>query len=172
MARDALIHALRHVAMLDGLSPLQVTEIAYRADRIVFKTGSIITTALQPADAAIVIVSGTAEQITGPGLKANTQLLPPGTIIADMAMLVETTPTSTVVAATEVRALRIGRKDLLQLMAEDPSLAQHFITKAAGRLRNIASQMRQIEQGLRLALTAGPQPAALPSAPSAPPTHH
>ena len=154
MATDALIHALRHIAMFDGLSPLQITEIARRADRIVYKPGSRITQAHQPADAAIVLVSGTAERIEGPGLADQSQPLPAGTIIAEMAMLIETVTASTVVAVTEVRALRIARDEMHELIAEDPALAEHFVGKAAGRLRDVAGQLREIENCLARASSA------------------
>ena len=163
MATDALIHALRHIAMFDGLSPLQITEIARRADRIVYKPGSRITQAHQPADAAIVLVSGTAERIEGPGLADQSQPLPAGTIIAEMAMLIETVTASTVVAVTEVRALRIARDEMHELIAEDPALAEHFVGKAAGRLRDVAGQMREIENCLARALATSPQSVALTS---------
>lgn len=173
MATDALIHALRHIAMFDGLSPLQITEIARRADRIVYKPESRITQAHQSADAAIVLVSGTAQRIEGPGLVDQSQPLPAGTILAEMAMLIETVTASTVVAVTEVRALRIAREEMHELIAEDPALAEHFIAKAAGRLRDVASQMREIENGLALALATSPQSVALTSAsPTHSPTQH
>ncbi len=148
MTRDALIHALRQIALFDGLSPLQITEIARRADRIVYKPGQTIITAHQPTDATVVIFSGTAERISGPCLEQLSQSLPAGSIIAEMAMLIDLTPTSSVVALTEVRALRLTRSEMCRLIAEDPALADHFIGKAVGRLQDIATKMRDIEMDL------------------------
>lgn len=177
MARDALIDALRHIAMFDGLSPLQITEIARRAARIVYRPGNTITKAGQPSDAAVVLVSGTAQRIAGPGIASEPQPLPPGTIISEMAMLIDTTPASTIVALTEVRALRIARDDMLELLAEEPELAEHFVAIAAGRLRNIATHMRDIEQELSHTLAPDSDGARLPAtiqpgAPAPAPTHH
>lgn len=167
MARDTLIHALRQITLFDGLSPMQITEIARRADRIVFKPGSAISTAHRPADGAIILVSGKAERIAGPGLQTAPQLLPAGTIVTEMAMIIDTTPTSTVIAVTQVRALRIGREDIHELIAEDPSLGDHFMAKAAGRLNEIAAHMREIESELTHALKHPPASGRLPSATAA-----
>lgn len=148
MATHALIHALRQIAFFDGLSPLQITEIARRADRVVFKPSQTIVNAHQPIDAAIVIFSGSAERISGPGLDRSSQPLPAGTIIAELAMLIDLVPTSSVVAVTSVRALRLLRTEMHRLIAEDQTLGEHFIAKAVSRLRDIATNMRSIESDL------------------------
>ncbi|MGD9668715.1 MAG: cyclic nucleotide-binding domain-containing protein [Hyphomicrobiaceae bacterium] len=154
MAKDDLIRALRQIALLDGLSPLLITEIARRADRVVYKPRQAILTADQPTDAATIIFAGTAERISGPGLQQSPQPLPAGTIIAEMAMLIDLTPTSSIIAMSEVRALRLSRNEIHQLIAEDPALGEHFIAKAVGRLRDIAAQMRDIERELATALVS------------------
>ena len=154
MAKDALIHALRQISLFDGLLPLQITEIARCADRVVYKPGQAIITAHQPADAAIVLISGTAERTSGPGLKQTPQHLPAGTIIAEMAMLIELTPASSVVADTEVRALRLTRTELHRLIAEDSAFGEHFIAKAVERLKDIAVDMRNIEEALAASMTS------------------
>lgn len=152
MATDTLIQALRQIALFDGLSPLQVTEIARRADRVVYKPRQVITIANQPIDAAIVIFSGTAERISGPGLKQSPQQLPAGTIIAELAMLIEMVPNSSVVALTQVRALRLARTEMHRLIAEDPTLGEHFVAKAVARLKDIEANMRHIEADLAVVL--------------------
>ena len=148
MAKDALIEALRQLPLLQGLKPIQVTEIARRADRIIHRPGTNITKAGVAIDAAILIIAGRAERLDGPGISRVPQTLPPGSIIAEMAMIIEFTPNSTINAASEVRALRITREEMHNLIAEDPELAKHFISKAASRLKEIAGHMRQISDGL------------------------
>ena len=145
MSKDVLITSLRQVGLMQGLSPYQITEIARRADRIVFKPGDTIIAADAHADAAILIVSGTAERRHGPGLDGSPEPLPAGVILGEMAMLIDTSHSSTVVAATQVRALRIARSDMHDLMAEEPAVAEHFIAKIAGRLTDLAKEMRDID---------------------------
>ena len=148
MAQNPLIAAVRKIALFEGLPPLQITEIARRADRIVYKPGATIVRANQPLDAAIIIIAGTAQRISGPGLAGSPQELGEGTLLSEMAMLIETEPGSTIIAKTEVRALRLPREEMHRLMAQDQGLADHFIAKSVGRLRAIAEEMRQVESGL------------------------
>lgn len=146
MATDALVLPLLNVPLFQGLKPLQLSEIARRADRIVYKPGDVIVAAHDEADAAVLLVSGEAVRTEGPGLEAGgNEAVPAGALIAEMTMLIETECTSTVVARTPVRALRITRSEMLALMTADPTLAEHFIDKISGRLSTFVEELREID---------------------------
>lgn len=144
MAIDALIKPLLRVELFRGLKPLQITEISRRAFRTVYKPGEVIIEADKGADAAVLIIQGEAVRVSGPGTGAG-QVLPEGSLLAEMAMLIETDHTSTVVAKTPVRALRITRSEMHEQMADDQALADHFITRIADRLSVIAEELRAID---------------------------
>jgi CRP-like cAMP-binding protein len=163
MAIDALVRPLLNVPLFQGLKPLQLTEIARRADRIVYRPGDVIVTAHAGADAAVLVVSGEAVRTEGPGLEdGGKEAIPAGALISEMTMLIETECTSTVVARTPVRALRITRSEMLAHMAADPSLADHFIEKISGRLSSFVEGLREIDRSLGTAGT--PMGAGLPTA--------
>ncbi len=147
MAIDALVKPLLGVELFRGLRPLQVTEIARRAFRTVYKPGEVIIAAGSEGDAAVLIVSGEAERVEGPEGPMS-QTLPLGTLLGEMAMLIETEHTSTVVARSTVRALRIARSEMQEQMADDSQLADHFVTRIAERLSRIAGELRQIDGAL------------------------
>jgi CRP-like cAMP-binding protein len=63
-------------------------------------------------------------------------------------MLIDTEHTSTIVARTAVRALRIARSELHRHMIEDPTLADHFVSKISGRLRRLAVELHRIDSTL------------------------
>lgn len=147
MAIDALVQPLLRVELFRGLKPLQITEISRRAFRTVYKPGETIIEADKAGDAAVLIVSGDAVRVAGPGVGA-AEALPEGTLLGEMAMLIETEHTSTVVARTAVRALRITRSEMHEQMAEDQALADHFIARIADRLHVIAEELRQIDAAM------------------------
>ena len=149
MAIDALVRPLLGVPLFQGLKPLQLTEIARRADRIVYKPGDVIVAAHGEPDAAVLVVSGEAVRTEGPGLeRGSNESLPAGALISEMTMLIETECSSTVVAPSSVRALRISRSEMLAHMNDDPALAQHFIDKISGRLSLFVSGLREIDDSL------------------------
>jgi len=161
MAIDALVLPLLNVPLFQGLKPLQLTEIARRADRIVYKPGEVIVTAHEGADAAVLVVSGEAVRTEGPGLEnGRREDIPAGALISEMTMLIETECSSTIVARTSVRALRITRSEMHAHMADDPSLAEHFIQKISGRLTSFVESMKEIDETLaKLGPPAGTVPA-------------
>ncbi|MCB1519740.1 MAG: cyclic nucleotide-binding domain-containing protein [Hyphomicrobiaceae bacterium] len=148
MALDFLARPLLQLELFDGLRPEQIAEIARRAERKIFRAGDCIIERDTPADAAIVIVSGQAQRTAGPDMTSGPELVPEGALLGEMGMLVDTEYTSTVLAVTSVRALRITRDELLQQMAEDPEIAEHFVRKIAQRLQALADEMRAIENQL------------------------
>ncbi len=149
MAIDALVRPLLNVPLFQGLKPLQLTEIARRADRIVYKPGDVIVAAHGETDAAVLVVSGEAVRTEGPGLETGAnEAIPTGALISEMTMLIETECTSTVVARTPVRALRITRSEMHAHMVADPSLADHFVAKISGRLSTFVEGLREIDRSL------------------------
>lgn len=147
MTIASIVQPLQHVALFQGLSAQRLNEIARRAERIVFKPGEAIATVDEPAAGAVLIVAGEARRVAGPGVEG-AEALPAGTLIGEMGMLVDTISSSTVVAATSVRALRLSREEMLSLMAREPDLAEHFIARITERLHDVAAEMRAIEEGL------------------------
>jgi CRP-like cAMP-binding protein len=164
MAIDALVKPLLRVALFQGLKPLQITEIARLADRIIYRPGEFIIREREPGDAAILIVSGEAVRVRGPELQMPAEPVPEGALIGEMAMLIETEHTSTVVARTAVRALRITRESIHAQMKEDPFLANHFLSRISSRLKLLADELRQADQ-----ILAHPPALASEAAIAAPP---
>jgi CRP-like cAMP-binding protein len=161
MAIDALVRPLLDIAIFRGLKPLQLTEIVRRAERTVYRPGQILIEENAEADAAIVIVAGEAVRVSGPDLQSRAEPVPPGALLAELAMLIETQHTSTVVARSSVRALRLPRAEIHEIMAQDPDMADHFVQKIAGRLHDMHGELSRIYYGLD-ATPAMAGPAMLP----------
>jgi CRP-like cAMP-binding protein len=148
MAHDALVDPLQRVALFQGLKPEQIAEIGRQAERIVFRPGDRIIEEGGEGDAAFLIVAGDAMRTSGPEIQGAAERISPGSLIGEMAMLIDTEHTSTIIAEGPVRALKITRASLHGQMAADPSLADHFVTKIIGRLHALAEELRNIDREL------------------------
>jgi CRP-like cAMP-binding protein len=149
MSIDAVVKALLGVELFQGLKPMQITEIARRTDRIAYKTGDVIVKQDAQGDAAILIVTGDAVRLAGPyDTDPRDELIPVGSLLGEMAMLIETDFRSTIIARTPVRALRISRRAMQAQMAEDQSLAGHLVQRISSRLSAIAQTLREIDDRL------------------------
>jgi CRP-like cAMP-binding protein len=148
MAIDSLVAPLLRVALFQGLRPLQITEIARRAERIMFRPGQTIVEAGAEGDAAFILISGVAERIKGPDMGPQPETIAVGSLIGEMAMLVDTEYSSTIIAQTAVRALKITRTGMYDQMNEDLGLAEHLVAKIAARLQVLAVELRAIDRRL------------------------
>jgi CRP-like cAMP-binding protein len=68
-----------------------------------------------------------------------------GTLLGELAMLVETTFTFTVTARWRVRALVIDRAKLYAVMEQEPAIAFHFAEKLRHRLHGLARDLRRMD---------------------------
>jgi CRP-like cAMP-binding protein len=146
MSMDAVSAHLVRLEIFRGLKPLQITEIARHAERVVYKPGQLLIEDGKMGDAAIIVVGGDAVRIKAPmAPPEHEEPIEPGSLLGEMAMLIETDYSSTVIARTNVRALRITRDAMLAIMLEDPTLAEHLVAKVARRLHDIAAELRKID---------------------------
>jgi len=145
---DVLVRPMLGVALFQGLSLEQIALIARNAERIVYRSGDTIIAANTEGDAAVLIVSGDAVRISGLGLEDEVEAVAEGSLLGEMAMLVEMEYGSTVIARGQVRALRITREGLKTQMERDPVLVDHFLHMIAGRLSELASELRAVDRAL------------------------
>lgn len=148
MITSALTEPLRHLPLFAGLSPFQISEIARSAERVTFRPGQVIIRRDLPTDAAFVIVAGEALRVDGPEIDADGEVIAAGSLIGEMAMIVETESTSTIVARGPVRALRISRTQFLDHLGQDPGLVDHLLSRIADRLNETAAMLRAVDRTL------------------------
>ncbi len=161
MALEANAELLARGSIFHGLTSEQLTAITNATKKTFFEEGSVIVEAEKPGRTAYLILSGKAVSRPPKGVNFAPEELEPGTLVGEMAMLVETVYSVTIVAEERVRALAISREALLEVMEEDPSIAQHFSEKLLGRLSALAHDLRavdaqfaELEASLDAAITA------------------
>jgi CRP-like cAMP-binding protein len=143
MVVDTLAAPLLRVELFAGLKPSQLSALARAAERIVYRPGDAITRAGEEADAAILIVSGSAEW-----MDETAEEIEIGSLIAEMAMFVELTYGTTIVAKSQVRCFKLARAAMRDVLLKDPELAQHLTTKIAARLSRVANELRAIDEAV------------------------
>ena len=158
MATEQLVEALQNLEVFRGLGQEQLAEIARKAERIVFKPGQTVVAAGHQGDGAFLLVSGDAEVLADGSLPggARQQTVESGSLVGEMAMLIEHEYRITVVARSSIRALKITRTQMQAQMLAAPSLAEHFVTRISSRLSRVAVELRRIDQMLALAAEPGP----------------
>ena len=69
-------------------------------------------------------------------------------MVGEMAMLIDTTHTATVVALEPIKAMKFSRASVLAVMHDDPDIAAHFVGKLTARLQSLAAELRAVDDGL------------------------
>ncbi len=107
------------------------------ASLIDFPRGAALMRQGEEADAAYVIVAGTAQVVLEKpdGSADLIDLLSAGDCVGDLAILLDQPRTASVRAIRNCRAIRIGRSDFLQLHARDPVFALRLARIVAQRLQ-------------------------------------
>ena len=146
MAPDSLLAPLVRVPLFNGLSKFQLQALADAAERIAIDGGKTIIAEDQEGDAAFLLVKGRAARMSEFGRPS--EPLPLGTMVGEMAMLIATTHTATVVAVEPIKALKFTRSSMLAVMQADPDIAAHFIGKLTTRLETLAQELRAVDDGL------------------------
>ena len=141
---DDVVVPLLSARIFSGLSPMQLKSLALEAEAVTFKRGELLIRTYQEGDAAYLIGSGTVVEQGDDDEPAREFGV--GTMIGELAMLVETLHSSTIVARSQVRALRFKREAVHALMEKDPVLADHFVGKMRARLAETAVKLREVDR--------------------------
>jgi CRP-like cAMP-binding protein len=146
MAIDQDVASLLRVPLFAGLTPLQITEIGRRAERRVFGRGDVIVRAGAPGDGAYLILSGDAGCWEGDGPGTVFEPIDPGSLVGELAMLVEHTYRTTVVAQGWVACLNLDRAALHAQMREDPDMAKRMAQVIRERLARVAAELQVVDE--------------------------
>src|ERR1700742_645209 len=104
---DAKIELLRQVPLFLGITEEQLGAIAAIAQKMFFQEGESLITEGQSGDAAFLIMTGKAGYARIEHGEVVDEDLWPGTLVGELAMLVESVHNVTVTAKERLRALAI-----------------------------------------------------------------
>ena len=114
----------------------------------------------QAPEQAHAVDFGPAQRVAGPGIAAMAvpEIVVPGSLIGELAMLVEHDYASTIVARGRVFCLKLIRMEMHAQMREDAALTEHFRDRMTERLLQTAEELRRIEDALAARSPATLQP--------------
>lgn len=145
---DAKIELLQQVDLFRGLAPIQIGAIAVVGRKVFFQAGENLITEGEAGDTAYIIMTGKASCTKFEAHQPVDQDLWPGTMVGELAMLVETIHNVTVSAKERLRAMAIHRDDFRAVMEVDPLIAKHISEKLLVRLHGLAADLRKIDHKL------------------------
>ncbi|GJE60021.1 cyclic nucleotide-binding domain-containing protein [Methylobacterium trifolii] len=144
MTLDTEVSSLRQVPLFRGVEPSRLKLLAFTSERVHFEVGQRFFTRGDAADAAYLILEGSAEvSIEGPAGPIRLALLGADALVGEMGILADQPRSATVTAETAVTALRIDRGVFLELLAQFPQISIALMRELALRLEQTNQALAQ-----------------------------
>lgn len=136
----AIAGILQKIPLLGALEDAQIEKISAICERLMISPGEEVVVAGRQADAAYYLIDGHVDCVTGANEEAP---IPPGSVLLEMAMIVEIDINATCIARGHAKLLKIPRKEMHALMQEDILLTDGMIEALTLRLQDMADTMRE-----------------------------
>lgn len=145
MSLDRDIGLMRQVSFFADFSEDQLRLLAfgaetraYRARQVMFRQGDL-------ADSGFVLTEGQVRMtISEDGIDVQSQVLGPGSLIGEMAMLAETRRVAMATAVEDVRAIQIRRVLFRRVLDEYPELAAKMHAHMSSRLAGMVADLETV----------------------------
>ena len=142
MTLDTEVKSLRQVPMFRDIEPSRLKLLAFTSERIRFSAGQRFFSQGDVAEAAYVILEGTAEVVLdAKGGHVKVAELGQNDLVGEMAILSDTPRSATVIAVTPTVALRIDRRVFLELLTQFPQMSIAVMRELAARLERTNAQL-------------------------------
>ena len=145
---DPKIELLQNLPIFRGLSGKQLGSIVDVTTKVFFEPGDNLIAKDDRGDNAFLIMTGAAKCLHFPGMPAASDRIGPGSLVGELAMLVDTVHSLTVQARDRVRALALHREALTYAMQCDPAIAQQISDNLLVRLQTFARDLRRFDNFL------------------------
>ncbi len=131
------VDLLRSIPMLANLPTNKLKLLAFASDRVAYPKGEILFKQGDDADAAYIVISGTADVLVssdGSSNESKVAELGPNSFVGDMAILCDIPRTATIQANDNLDALRIKKEHMMDMMRDSPELSMSVLRELVQRL--------------------------------------
>ncbi len=135
MSINSEVETLRTIPIFRTIEPGKLRLLAFISERITFRPGETICTQGEPGDSAFIILSGNGNVLVDAGGELRRVAeIKKNDVVGEMALLTDMPRTATVVADSEVAALRISKDNFFRILHEFPEVSLEMMRVLARRL--------------------------------------
>ncbi len=141
------VELLRRVPLFSGIESSRLKLLAYTSDVITYQAGQTIMRQGDIGDAAYVIIKGNAEvSVSTDSGPIPVAQLHDGDFLGEIAILCDTPRTATIVAKSELQALRIRKEPFFELLRQFPEMAVDMTRLLAERLTRTTAELVEAQR--------------------------
>lgn len=149
MALDDDIALLSRQPLLGLMERDALRLVAFSAERRTLRAGDVLFRAGDPADGALLVISGAiALQAEDDGRPAD-DIVGAGALIGELAMFSAVTRPVTAIVREPAQVMRLSRSVMRRVLGEFPDSAQAVATEIGERLRGFVGELGQVQRALR-----------------------
>jgi CRP-like cAMP-binding protein len=135
------------VPLFSGIDPSKLKLLAYTSDVITYQPGQVVMRQGDIGDAAYVIIKGDADvSVTTEAGSVPIAQLHDGDFLGEIAILCDTPRTATVVAKSELKALRIRKEPFFEMLRQFPEMAVEMTRLLAERLTRTTAELVEAQR--------------------------
>ena len=140
------LSVLRQHQFFRDLEPEALDQLCRYAKHVTLKRGATLFSKGDPGNSLFAVISGTVKMsISSPeGRNAILNLIGPGEVFGEMAVLSGQTRSADATANTVCEMFVIDRRDFLPFVRNHPALAMKFIELLCERVRRTSGQVEQV----------------------------
>ena len=146
MSIEQEVELIRRIPMFQRIQPTMQKLLCFGSERLIYDPGQTLMKAGDAADAAYVLIEGTAEVTVG-SLVIST--MGRNEIVGEIAIFGDVPRTATVTAITKVEALKISKELFINIIRQNPDAAIEVLRVLATRLANTTRQLTRTVAGTR-----------------------
>jgi CRP-like cAMP-binding protein len=133
---------LRRIPLFAQIDPAKLKLIAFTAERIPYTPGQELFRQGDDAEAAYVILNGTAEVLVNtPDGELKVAMVEKNELVGEIAILCDTPRTATIRATTQLEVLRLVNDQFFTMIKEFPDLAIEMMRVLATRLTTTTEEL-------------------------------
>ena len=146
LSQSSKLAVLRKHPMFCDLDPEALDQLCRYAKHSTFKRGATILSKGDPGNSLLVVASGTVKisVSSADGRSAILNLIGPGEITGEVAVLDGQARTADAIAHTNCEIFTIDRREFLPFVRSQPALAMKFIELLCARIRLTSDQVEQV----------------------------
>lgn len=148
MSLENDIQLLGHVPMLSDFSEEKLRLLAFSSENRVFRDGQRLYASGERADSAFVVSEGRVAVTPGDAPEAPATVVGPGTMLGELALVVDIQRIDTAVAVGDVTVIQIRRPLFRRMLDEYPEIARALHGRIAGGLAATMTQLMALRDRL------------------------
>jgi CRP-like cAMP-binding protein len=150
MSIEQEVEVIRRIPMFQRIQPAMQKLLCFGSERLIYDPGQTLMKAGDAADAAYVLIEGTAEvTVASPKGPLVISTMGRNEIVGEIAIFGDVPRTATVTATTRVEALKISKELFINIIRQNPEAAIEVLRVLATRLANTTRQLTRTVAGTR-----------------------